>query len=268
MTGALQLQNITQALRDYKVIDSSCSLTTPQGAQTKCSPSSVPLAAFRHCSQADFWTRNDASSGTNPAWASTALLPRRRPHCHSPALQPTSACSTSSVEVPPRETKASQTMTHNYLVVCWPWASQVWIRFCDSINNKLIFHSCQTKEPERLKLTLILAHTCPFNLAASPALGYLYTGDITEVFMRRARSSFYTSRPKAQHRAERAATIPEAWFSTPFHVSWLCNGNQWSYTARKLVKQRLALTPWIGFSSLVGETILVYICQPGFSFVH
>lgn len=52
--------------------------------------------------------------------------------------------------------------------------------------------------------------------------------------------------------------IPRAWLSTPFHMSWLCSGNQWSYTARKLVKQRLGLTPWRGFSSLAGETILVH----------
>lgn len=63
--------------------------------------------------------------------------------------------------------------------------------------------------------------------------------------------------PKARHRADGAATMPGAWFSTPFHRSWSCNGNQWSHTAGKLAKQRLALTPWGGFSPLVGETVLV-----------
>lgn len=81
---------------------------------------------------------------------------------------------------------------------------------------------------------------------------------LAEVFVRRAQSSFYASCPKARGRADCATTIPRAWLSTPFHMSWLCSGNQWSYIARKLVKQRLALTPWRGFSSLVGETILVH----------
>lgn len=81
---------------------------------------------------------------------------------------------------------------------------------------------------------------------------------LAEVFVRRAQSSFHASCPKARGRADCAATIPRAWLSTSFHTSWLCSGNQWSYTARKLVKRRMALTPWRGSSSLVGETILVH----------
>jgi len=83
------------------------------------------------------------------------------------------------------------------------------------------------------------------------------SAQLAEVFVRRAHSSFYTSCPEAQHRADCAAAMSRAWLSTPFPMSWLCNGNQWSCTARKLVKQRLALTLWRGFSLLVGETILV-----------
>lgn len=174
------------------MIDNSCSLTTVMQScqrrlQTKYSPGPVSLVAFWHRSQTDVWSgwcfvaHKEALSGTSPTWAATALLPRgrRRAHCRTSAFQLTSACSTSSVEVLPPERKAPQPMTYNYYSGSLPWLQPATgqhgidplfgvgpgqVRsglglqvFSDSVNNKLIFSSCQTKEPGRLKLTLISA---------------------------------------------------------------------------------------------------------------
>lgn len=146
--------------------------------------------AFWHFSQTDIWpgwcfvAHKEALSGTSPTRAGTALLPRgrkRRACCRTSALQLTSACSASSQEVTwEKGTPAHDTQL--FTVVAYhgcsqPWASMEEIHcslvgpgqvrsgsglqaFCDSINNTLIFSSCQTKEAGRLKLTLILAHIC------------------------------------------------------------------------------------------------------------
>lgn len=80
---------------------------------------------------------------------------------------------------------------------------------------------------------------------------------------------FYTSHLEALHEAYSAATICRARFPTPFQVSWLHSVNQWSYTARKLVKYRSAPMPQKDFSSLVGEAILLtYVCQSDFIYAY
>lgn len=121
VTRALQLQNITWSLHDYKIINNSCSLRTVTWScqlrlHTKCSPSSVPLVAFWHCSQAVIWSgrcfvaHKAALGGTSPTRAGTALLPggQRRGCCLNSEFQSTTARFTNSVEVLPPARKAPQ----------------------------------------------------------------------------------------------------------------------------------------------------------------
>lgn len=229
--------------------------------------------AFWHLSQADIWTHNEALSGTSPTWARTVLLPSRRAHCRSPALQLTSAYSTSSVEIPQHETRALQTIKHSYLIVCWPWTSQVWIRFCDSINNKLIFHSCQTKEPERLKLTLILAHICRMHLSFQ--LSSLACVQIS-FYRRHYRGVYEESTQLLLHFSPQSTT-----------QSWLRSHHPWGLILHSI--SRVMVVQWKSMklhSQKIGETetgphspnrlqftggrsnSCTCICQSGFIFVN
>lgn len=143
--------------------------------------------AFWRFSQTDIWSgwcfvaHKEALSETSPTWAGTALFPKggRRACCRTSALELTSACPTSSREVTwEKGTPAHDTQL--FTVVAYHGCSQPWACMAqvhcslvgpgqvrsgsglqvlyDSVNNKLIFSSCQRKQPVRLKLTLILAH--------------------------------------------------------------------------------------------------------------
>lgn len=192
VTGALQLQNSTHSLHDYNMIDSSCSLTTviqscQRGLQTKCSRQFCSFSGVL-APQPDIWS-GWCFVAPKEALSGTALLPKRRRKARrqTSAFQLTSSCSTSSLEGLAPERQAPQLMTHNYLQWQLTMAAairgQAWHRstllvgpehvrsglglqvFSDSINKKLFFSSCQTKEPSRLNLTLILAHNCRRDLS-------------------------------------------------------------------------------------------------------